>query len=375
MLVSDRDGIVLPDLSEYSADAARSSAIVGPVVDAKEGRMPDLPSFFAEAYVPVLVGGRPVAVVAAYVDLTGQRDDFYNAFLVAAAALCGPRRGRRRYRSPPIAAAARRGPLLARRDTGRAFDPRPGRALDIVEHLAAAAAIAADDVAVAVRYRNGDPPHSSVSAVRPLRPRSSERCHRARDSNHPCWPEPEDRMTTRKSFIYGTDRIEYDVAFVPVTHSKISIHVYPDGSVRVDAPEKRDFPEIHKAVMKRAGWIKHHVDEFRRQRSQALSRTYTSGESVFYLGRRYQLKVRSKCGLEPTVKLIRGQICVETNSRQGTAVRECLADWYRNLARDIFARRFDEITDQVRWLRTCKSIITARAITASSRRSCPRGKP
>jgi diguanylate cyclase (GGDEF)-like protein len=89
MLVSDRDGIVLPDLSEYSADAARSSATGGPVVDAKEGRMPDLPPFFAQAYVPVLVGGRPVAVVAAYVDLTGQRDDFYNAFLVAAAALCG----------------------------------------------------------------------------------------------------------------------------------------------------------------------------------------------------------------------------------------------------------------------------------------------
>src|SRR5689334_5414607 len=100
-------------------------------------------------------------------------------------------------------------------------------------------------------------------------------------------------MTTRKSFIYGTDRIEYEVTFGPVKHSKISIHVYPDGSVRVDAPEKRELSEIHKAVMKRAGWIKHHVDEFKRQRSQALPRQYISGESVFYLGRRYQLKVKS----------------------------------------------------------------------------------
>src|SRR6202162_6147584 len=89
MLVSDRDGVALADLSEYSADAARSSATGGPVVDVKEGRLPDLPSFFAEAYVPVLVGGRPVAIVAAYVDQTEQRDDLYKAFLTGAARLCG----------------------------------------------------------------------------------------------------------------------------------------------------------------------------------------------------------------------------------------------------------------------------------------------
>jgi diguanylate cyclase (GGDEF)-like protein len=88
MLVSDRDGVALADLSEYSAEAARSGAIGRAVVDVKEGRLPALPSFFAQAYVPVLVGGRPVAVVAAYVDQTEQRDDFRKAFLAAAAALC-----------------------------------------------------------------------------------------------------------------------------------------------------------------------------------------------------------------------------------------------------------------------------------------------
>jgi hypothetical protein len=38
--------------------------------------------------------------------------------------------------------------LLTRRDADRTFDPSAGCALDIVEHLAAAAAIAADDVAM-----------------------------------------------------------------------------------------------------------------------------------------------------------------------------------------------------------------------------------
>jgi signal transduction histidine kinase len=89
MLVSDQDKIALVDLSEYSADAARSSATGSAVVDAKEGQLPDLPLFFAEAYVPVLVGGRPVAIVAAYVDQTERRDDFYKVFLMSGAALCG----------------------------------------------------------------------------------------------------------------------------------------------------------------------------------------------------------------------------------------------------------------------------------------------
>src|SRR6202030_3503480 len=39
--------------------------------------------------------------------------------------------------------------VLARGDAGSTFDPRPGRALDVVEHFAAAPSIAADDVAVA----------------------------------------------------------------------------------------------------------------------------------------------------------------------------------------------------------------------------------
>jgi len=158
-------------------------------------------------------------------------------------------------------------------------------------------------------------------------------------------------MTTRKSFIYGTDRIEYEVVYEPVKSSKVSIHVYPDGSVRVDAPEERGLPEIHRAVMKRAGWIKHHVDEFNRQRAQALPRTYTSGETVFYLGRRYQLKVKNPRGTEESVKLLRGQICVETGCRDRSEIKECLSEWYRSRATDVFARRFDDIADRVGWLR------------------------
>jgi predicted metal-dependent hydrolase len=55
------------------------------------------------------------------------------------------------------------------------------------------------------------------------------------------------------------------------------------------------------------------------------------------------------------VKLIRGQICVETSSRQALAVRKYLGDWYRDRADDIFTRRINEITEWVGWLRKAPS--------------------
>lgn len=156
-------------------------------------------------------------------------------------------------------------------------------------------------------------------------------------------------MTISKSFIYGADRFEYEIAYVPVKHSKISIHVYPDCSVRVDAPEERTLSEIHQAILKRARWIKQHVEGFRRQREQALPRDYVSGECLFYLGRRYQLKVRQ--GSNACVKMLRGQICVETPSRAAEDVKELLSAWYRTRAGEVFARRFDVVTQEATWLR------------------------
>jgi diguanylate cyclase (GGDEF)-like protein len=87
-LVADHNKIALLTLSEYSAAAARAGTTGRPVVEAKEGKVPDLPSFYARAYVPVLVDQVPIAVVAAYVDQTQERDRVHHAFLLAAVSLC-----------------------------------------------------------------------------------------------------------------------------------------------------------------------------------------------------------------------------------------------------------------------------------------------
>jgi len=88
MLLSDRDKVTPIDLSVYSANAARAIREDRPIVDARASTESDQPKYFAEAFVPVMINGRPVAAVAAYVDQTHERNTVYNASLAAAATLC-----------------------------------------------------------------------------------------------------------------------------------------------------------------------------------------------------------------------------------------------------------------------------------------------
>jgi diguanylate cyclase (GGDEF)-like protein len=68
--------------------AAQAAALGEPIVSVKEGLPPVRPRIYADAYLPVMVNGQPKAIVAAYVDLSEQRDHFRVAFLLAALALC-----------------------------------------------------------------------------------------------------------------------------------------------------------------------------------------------------------------------------------------------------------------------------------------------
>jgi diguanylate cyclase (GGDEF)-like protein len=75
------------NLTEHNAPAARAIAAGQPLVMAKTGKPPNRPPYFAEAYVPVIVGGRTLAIVEAYVDQTEKRDLFNTALTLTAVSL------------------------------------------------------------------------------------------------------------------------------------------------------------------------------------------------------------------------------------------------------------------------------------------------
>lgn len=84
------DGLKISSIHGAAHDktAARVAALGRPIIAVEEGTPPVRPKNYSEAYLPVIADGRPVAIVAAYVDLKEQRDHFRNTFLLAALALC-----------------------------------------------------------------------------------------------------------------------------------------------------------------------------------------------------------------------------------------------------------------------------------------------
>lgn len=157
-------------------------------------------------------------------------------------------------------------------------------------------------------------------------------------------------------FQYGNDTIAYQVIRRPMERNqpssgKMRITVYPDGRVVVSVPRETPRAHIQTGVINRARWIWKHLHEFKSQFEFVLPRTYASGETQFYLGRRYMLKVVEG---EPTgVKMRRGRLDVSLNAfdeAKQKRVKGMLESWYRTRASIVFADRLAAVTAQASWV-------------------------
>lgn len=132
---------------------------------------------------------------------------------------------------------------------------------------------------------------------------------------------------------YGTETIPFDLAFRP--RKELAISVHPDRSVKVVAPEARTVDEVLVRVQRKAAWIvkqRRHFDKFH---PLPHERRFLNGETHFYLGRQYRLRVRAAAA--ESVKLKGSFLLVETPGFQDTGrVSELIDGWYRQHAENIF---------------------------------------
>lgn len=165
-----------------------------------------------------------------------------------------------------------------------------------------------------------------------------------------------DNQGLRQSFTYGYR--EYDYAVYPSANQegKIAIHVFPNGAIQIDAPQHAGTAEIKKAVLKRARWISLHVTEAQDRLKHILPREYVSGESHYYLGRRYVLKVQHSTDAEAAVKLLRGQLHVSGPHITPGDVQSLLSKWYKSRAQIVFADRLKAVSDTLPWLHTLPAL-------------------
>ncbi len=152
------------------------------------------------------------------------------------------------------------------------------------------------------------------------------------------------------SFVYGNEAIEYRVLWSSdQTAEKVKIKVYPNTEVLVNAPTQTSPEQIHQAVMKRARWIWQSVTNFQQSRADVIDKHYQSGDMMFYLGRRYLLKVMQTDD-KPRVKLNQGQLQVFLLDSEQQQVKRLVNQWYRQQAERVFRERITALMTQADWV-------------------------
>ncbi len=149
---------------------------------------------------------------------------------------------------------------------------------------------------------------------------------------------------------YGDRRIAYQLVENSALSSKLRIHVHPNGVVEVEAPPSKPQDEVVRALYKRASWISKRIDEAALVREHVLPREYNSGETHFYLGRRYQLKVNETTQRGSQVKLKGGRLEIALPVADRSAVKRRLNTWYRQRAKEYFAKRLTEVAEKISWI-------------------------
>ena len=158
------------------------------------------------------------------------------------------------------------------------------------------------------------------------------------------------------SFAYGDEVIEFEVNAKLGDNSKISIKVTPDCKVQVFTPLDIEYTQLMHAVKKRSRWIYQQLCVFREQTQLITPRQYVSGESHYYLGKQYQLKVIESTEEIQGVKLLRGKLQVTLRKKETNKVKDLLAQWYRVRAKEVFAKRITSMIDQALWVSTTPNL-------------------
>ena len=132
---------------------------------------------------------------------------------------------------------------------------------------------------------------------------------------------------------FGTTAIAYKVRYSP--RRTLAIHVFPDGSVVVDAPEDASSDKVTTKVKKRGAWILKQQRLFASYPPAIPPRQYQSGEAFRYLGRQYRLKV--SCGDEPSAKLKGAYLEVQiTKDESSDTAKRLMESWLRRRAVKVF---------------------------------------
>ena len=139
----------------------------------------------------------------------------------------------------------------------------------------------------------------------------------------------------------NTEQTEITVSGVEVqvirkAIKNLHLGVYPpNGRVRVAAPLRVSNEAVRLAVVGKLGWIKRQRSKFQEQTRES-QREMVSGESHYFLGRRYRLRVIDHEGAGQVVVRNRRTLELHVRRQSGQVERErVLQRWYREQLREL----------------------------------------
>ena len=135
---------------------------------------------------------------------------------------------------------------------------------------------------------------------------------------------------------YGKRQLVVDV--VTGDRKRLSVTVHPDLRITAKVPAGYELEVIRQRLEKRASWIARQLDFFERFQPLPTERKFVSGETHYYLGRQYRLRIRP--GEIARVRLIGRFFEMElpdTSNRE--KARALMVDWYSAHAKDLLSRR------------------------------------
>lgn len=148
----------------------------------------------------------------------------------------------------------------------------------------------------------------------------------------------------KHSIFFGKKEIKFDL--IQTNRQSLGITVKPDSSVYVRSPISKSLPDVLIKVKHKAPWILKQIDRFDSIRPVIYKKEYVSGESFYYLGRQYRLKVIKVDG-ESSVKMKGGFIQVMTDNKDALCVKQLLEGWYLNLSKRYFDKKINAVHTQL----------------------------
>jgi len=133
---------------------------------------------------------------------------------------------------------------------------------------------------------------------------------------------------------FGSKQIDFHLEYS--NRKTLGITVKPDLSVIVKAPVDTSLEKVKEKLRKKAPWIIRQQSFFLYFHPKTPARKFIGGETHLYLGRQYQLKVKSeKLKVKSEEAKLHGRF-LEIYTQDKSKVKDIVEEWYLSKAKDKF---------------------------------------